>query len=127
MRCGWWGLLPVRAATAARRSRGASLVIVGSAAWAVAPLGRRDSTAVAGHLQKLHVVPTVEVVLTETPAHLRKRVEPHTGPALIDLAAGRPRPAQASLFKVPSVVRAHFPIVRMAGPPPIPVVEPANH
>lgn len=47
-------------------------------------LGRRDSTALAGHLQKLIVFPTMEVVLTESPAHLRKRFDPSTGLALID-------------------------------------------
>lgn len=47
-------------------------------------LGRRDSTAVAGHLQKLHVFPTMEVILTESPTHLRKRFDPATGLALID-------------------------------------------
>ena len=47
-------------------------------------LGRRDSTAVAGHLQQLHVFPTMEVILTESPAHLRKRLDQATGLALID-------------------------------------------
>jgi predicted DNA-binding protein with PD1-like motif len=47
-------------------------------------LGRRDSSAIAGHLKKLVVFPTMEVVLTETPAHLRKRIDPQTGLALID-------------------------------------------
>lgn len=46
-------------------------------------LGRKDSTALAGHLKELHVFPTMEVVLTETPAHLRKRVDPQTGMVLI--------------------------------------------
>ena len=48
-------------------------------------LGRKDSSAVGGHLQKLDVFPTMEIVLTETPAHLRKRVDPQTGLALIAL------------------------------------------
>jgi len=46
-------------------------------------LGRKDSSAVGGHLQRANVFPTLEVVLTETPAHLRKRIDPHTGLALI--------------------------------------------
>lgn len=46
-------------------------------------LGRQDFSAVAGHLQKLYVYPTMEVMLTETPAHLRKRTDPETGLALI--------------------------------------------
>jgi predicted DNA-binding protein with PD1-like motif len=51
-------------------------------------LGRKDSTTIGGHLQRLEVWPTLEVVVTETPAHLRKRVDPETGLALIDLDAG---------------------------------------
>ncbi|WP_207346026.1 PPC domain-containing DNA-binding protein [Arthrobacter sp. E3] len=47
-------------------------------------LGRRDYSAVAGHLQKLHVFPTMEIILTESPAHLRKRMDDATGLALID-------------------------------------------
>lgn len=58
-----------------------------SALHAHVVLGRRDSTAVAGHLQKLHVFPTMEVILTESPAHLRKRLDPATGLALIDPAS----------------------------------------
>ncbi|HEV7169091.1 MAG TPA: PPC domain-containing DNA-binding protein [Micrococcaceae bacterium] len=48
-------------------------------------LGRKDSSAIGGHLQKLEVFPTMEIVLTETPAHLRKRIDPQTGLALIAL------------------------------------------
>ncbi len=47
-------------------------------------LGRRDGTALAGHLMEAHVRPTLEVVLTEHPAHLRKRHDPESGLALID-------------------------------------------
>lgn len=46
-------------------------------------IGRRDGTALAGHLTKAHVRPTLELVLTETPEHLRKRHDPETGLALI--------------------------------------------
>jgi predicted DNA-binding protein with PD1-like motif len=46
-------------------------------------LGRRDYSAIAGHLQEIHVFPTMEVVLTETPAHLRKRLDKSTGLPLI--------------------------------------------
>jgi predicted DNA-binding protein with PD1-like motif len=35
------------------------------------------------------VRPTLEVILTETPAYLRRRKDPDTGLALIDLAASR--------------------------------------
>jgi predicted DNA-binding protein with PD1-like motif len=50
-------------------------------------LGRRDSSAIGGHLQQLKVFPTLEVILSETPRHLRKRVDPSTGLALIALDA----------------------------------------
>ncbi|MGU3494325.1 PPC domain-containing DNA-binding protein [Xanthobacteraceae bacterium A53D] len=46
-------------------------------------LGRRDGSALAGHLSKAHVRPTLEVILTETPAHLHKRHDPESGLALI--------------------------------------------
>jgi predicted DNA-binding protein with PD1-like motif len=48
-----------------------------------AVLGRRDGTAMAGHLSEARVRPTLEVVLTEQPAHLRKRYDPASGLALI--------------------------------------------
>ncbi|GAB3867637.1 DNA-binding protein [Nocardioides maradonensis] len=50
-------------------------------------LGRRDSSAIGGHLQKMSVWPTLEVVVTEMPAHLAKKVDHETGLALIDLDA----------------------------------------
>lgn len=46
-------------------------------------LGKRDGSAVAGHLDKAHVRPTLEVVITESPAHLRREHDPETGLALI--------------------------------------------
>lgn len=48
-------------------------------------LGRRDGGAVAGHLVEAKVRPTLEVVITEQPAHLRRRHDPETGLALIRL------------------------------------------
>ncbi len=48
----------------------------------------RDGNARGGHLLSGHVRPTLEVVLVESPAHLRKRHDEETGLALIDLAAG---------------------------------------
>ncbi|ASY66980.1 hypothetical protein SJ05684_b59980 (plasmid) [Sinorhizobium sojae CCBAU 05684] len=48
-----------------------------------AVLGRRDGSAIAGHLAEAHVRPTLEVVLTESPAHLRKKHDPETGLTLI--------------------------------------------
>lgn len=46
-------------------------------------IGRRDGSAMAGHLGKAHVRPTLEVIVTESPAHLRKRHDPESGQALI--------------------------------------------
>lgn len=48
-----------------------------------AVLGRRDGTALAGHLSEARVRPTLEVVLTESPAHLRKQHDAESGLALI--------------------------------------------
>jgi predicted DNA-binding protein with PD1-like motif len=50
-------------------------------------LGRRDGAALAGHLLEAHVRPTLEVILTESPAHLQKRHDAATGVALIRLDA----------------------------------------
>src|SRR5919199_2608863 len=50
-----------------------------------AVLGKRDGTAVGGHLLEGHVETTLELVLTESPAHLRRRKDEKTGLALIDL------------------------------------------
>jgi len=46
-------------------------------------LGRRDGTALAGHLAKAHVRPTLEVIVTENPVHLRKVKDQASGLALI--------------------------------------------
>ncbi len=48
-------------------------------------LGKRDGTAMAGHLGEAHVRPTLEVIVTESPAHLRKQKDPETGLALIKI------------------------------------------
>jgi predicted DNA-binding protein with PD1-like motif len=47
-------------------------------------VGRRDGSAMGGHLLSAHVRPTLEVIVTESPAHLRRRHDPETGLALID-------------------------------------------
>jgi predicted DNA-binding protein with PD1-like motif len=49
-----------------------------------AVLGRRDGSARAGHLQTAEVRPTLEVMLTESPGYLRKRIDPDIGLALIE-------------------------------------------
>jgi uncharacterized protein len=46
-------------------------------------VGRRDGTAHGGHLLKARVRPTCEVILTESPEHLHKEVDPDSGIALI--------------------------------------------
>ncbi len=46
-------------------------------------LGCSGGRAVAGHPLEGHVRPTLEVVLTDSPAHLRKRHDPESGLALI--------------------------------------------
>jgi|SRR6476661_10595951 len=51
-----------------------------------AVLGRRDGGAIAGHLLRAEVRPTLEVVLTESPAHLRRVFDRLSGLALIKLA-----------------------------------------
>ncbi len=47
-------------------------------------VGRSDGSAMAGHLGRAHVRPTLEVIMTESPAYLQKVADPRTGLALID-------------------------------------------
>ncbi|MDM4762023.1 DUF296 domain-containing protein [Galbitalea sp. SE-J8] len=72
----------------------------GPALHAHVVLGRRDGTALAGHLRAIEVFPTMEVTLVESPAHLVKRIDPQTGLALIAIDAAlddEPAPADPSL------------------------------
>jgi uncharacterized protein len=46
-------------------------------------VGKRNGSAMAGHLAEAHVRPTLELILTESPTHLRKRKDPESGLALI--------------------------------------------
>jgi uncharacterized protein len=48
-------------------------------------LGLSDGTTRGGHLIEGHVFPTLEVVLREAPAELRRVLHPDLGVALIDL------------------------------------------
>ncbi len=48
-------------------------------------LGLSDGSVRGGHLLAGHVWPTLEVVVRETPAELRKTLRPEVGLALIDL------------------------------------------
>jgi predicted DNA-binding protein with PD1-like motif len=47
-------------------------------------LSKRDGTCVAGHLQSGVVRPTLEIIVTEAPTHLKKRFDPETGLGFID-------------------------------------------
>ena len=49
-------------------------------------LGLKDGTTRGGHLMEAIVRPTLEVVVTETEQHLRRRQRPELGIALIDLS-----------------------------------------
>ena len=48
-------------------------------------VGLRDGSTRGGHLLAARVWPTLEVILDESPQHLRKREDPETGLPLIDL------------------------------------------
>ncbi len=50
-------------------------------------LGRSDGTTRGGHLLEAHVRPTLEVMLTESPAALRRAYDKESGLALIDATA----------------------------------------
>ncbi|MBV8895230.1 MAG: DNA-binding protein [Acidobacteriaceae bacterium] len=51
-------------------------------------LGLSDGATRGGHLLAGTVRPTLEVVLIDTPSHLRRKKRPELGIALIDLEAG---------------------------------------
>lgn len=51
-------------------------------------VGRRDGTAHGGHLKSGRVRPTLELIVIESPAHLRKTFRPEFGLPLIDLDRG---------------------------------------
>jgi predicted DNA-binding protein with PD1-like motif len=48
-----------------------------------AVVGLRDGSTRGGHLLEGHVWPTLEVVVTESPRHLKKRFDPAVGLALL--------------------------------------------
>jgi predicted DNA-binding protein with PD1-like motif len=50
-------------------------------------LGCGDGSTRGGHLLEGHVRPTLELVITESPAHLRRKKDSETGLTLIDLGA----------------------------------------
>ena len=47
-------------------------------------LGKKDGSAHGGHLMEAKVRPTLEVMLTESPAELQRRFDSESGLALID-------------------------------------------
>ena len=51
-------------------------------------VGTATGEARGGHLLEGHVRPTLEVLVTESPGHLRRRFDPEFGIALIDLVGG---------------------------------------
>ena len=52
-------------------------------------IGGRDGAARGGHLLEGHVWPTLEVILEESPEHLRRKVDRETGLPLIALQESR--------------------------------------
>ncbi|MCU1501579.1 MAG: hypothetical protein JWM12_933 [Ilumatobacteraceae bacterium] len=55
-------------------------------------VGTATGDARGGHLIEGHVRPTLEVLVTESPGHLRRRFAPEFGIALIDPAGGADEP-----------------------------------
>lgn len=55
-----------------------------AAVHAHAVLGTAQGRAIAGHVTRGIVRPTLEIILTEAPTYLRKRFHPEIGLALID-------------------------------------------
>jgi predicted DNA-binding protein with PD1-like motif len=52
-------------------------------------VGKRDGSAMAGHIGEAHVRPTLEVIVTESPAYLQKTHDAQSGLALINVRAPR--------------------------------------
>ena len=50
-------------------------------------VAKSDGTAHGGHILQAQVWPTLEVILTESPKHLRRKTDSETGLALIDIGA----------------------------------------
>ena len=55
-------------------------------------VGKRDGSAMAGHLGQAHVRPTLEVIINESPAYLQKSLDAATGLPLIQPSAPVARP-----------------------------------
>ena len=52
-------------------------------------VGKKDGSAMAGHLGEAHVRPTLEVIIDEQPSYLQKTSDPETGLALINAKESR--------------------------------------
>jgi len=48
-------------------------------------VAKRDGSAWGGHLLEAHVQPTLEVIIIESPAHLRRQTDEATGLPLIEI------------------------------------------
>ncbi|RBA23511.1 PPC domain-containing DNA-binding protein [Herminiimonas fonticola] len=51
-------------------------------------VGKRDGSAHGGHLLQAYVRPTLEIILTESPAHLKRTFDTESGLALINIGSG---------------------------------------
>lgn len=51
-------------------------------------VGKRDGSAHGGHLLQAYVRPTLEIILTESPAHLKRTFDAESGLALINIGSG---------------------------------------
>lgn len=49
-------------------------------------VGKKNGAAMGGHLLEAHVRPTLELVLQESPGELKRKFDPESGLALIDLS-----------------------------------------
>ena len=48
-------------------------------------VGKKNGTTMGGHLLEAHVRPTLELVLQESAQELKRKFDPESGLALIDL------------------------------------------
>ena len=51
-------------------------------------VGKRDGSAHGGHLLEAYVRPTLEIILTESPEHLKRTFDAESGLALINIGSG---------------------------------------
>jgi predicted DNA-binding protein with PD1-like motif len=50
-------------------------------------VGKADGSAHGGHILEAHIWPTLEVIVVESPQHLRRTIDHETGLALLNLKA----------------------------------------